>query len=263
MPDLLAQALALPGLGWLLAAAFAAGLVRGFSGFGTALVFLPIAAQIVDPVWAVVILIVMDIAGPLPAIPRALKEGHPKDLARLSLATLITIPLGLWALFAVDATVFKVGISATSLLMLAVLLSGWRYRGHVTPRLVWVTGGTAGFLGGAVGVPGPPVILLYMASAHPPKVIRSNTTAYLYFYDWIMVGAFLVTGQLLGLPLVLGLLALVPNLAGNLLGGALFNPEHARIYRAVAYTLIALSSFSALRRTGSDHKRGRVQMGWP
>lgn len=246
MPDLIFQALALPGLGWILAAAFAAGLVRGFAGFGTALIFLPITSQVVDPVLAVAILIVMDLVGPAPAIPRAMKDGHPKDLIRLVFGMALALPLGLAALFWVDPTVFKLVVSLVSLAMLAVLISGWRYHGVVTPRSVWATGGVAGLLGGAAGIPGPPVILLYMASPHGPRVIRANTTAFLFFFDVIMLAAFLITGQLWGLPLVLGLLTMVPSILGNWIGGWILNPEFERLYRRVAYVIIAGSALSGL-----------------
>ena len=246
MPDLLAQALALPGLGWLVIIAFVAGLVRGFVGFGTALIFLPVAAQITDPVWAVTVLIVMDLAGPAPAIPRALKDGHPKDLLRLVLATALALPLGLLVLFAVDPQWFKLAVSVISLIMLAALMTGKRYGGEVTPPVVWSTGGIAGLLGGAAGIPGPPVILLYMASSHPARVIRANTTAYLFFCDLMMLAGVFIAGRLAGLPLILGLIAMLPNLLGNLVGGAAFRPGYESLYRNVAYLIIAASSLSGL-----------------
>ena len=72
MSEVIAQALAVPGIAWVFGAAFVAGLVRGFAGFGTAMIFLPIATQMLEPVWAVIVLILMDVIGPLPALPRAL-----------------------------------------------------------------------------------------------------------------------------------------------------------------------------------------------
>ena len=45
-------------------AALLAGIVRGFSGFGTALVFLPIAGIVLDPVTAVARQVVWRAAGP-------------------------------------------------------------------------------------------------------------------------------------------------------------------------------------------------------
>ena len=40
MPDRLNDALALPGIGWLMIVLLLAGLVRGFSGFGSALIII-------------------------------------------------------------------------------------------------------------------------------------------------------------------------------------------------------------------------------
>ena len=61
MPDLLTQALAFKGLAWVALAALVAGVVRGFSGFGTALIYLPVAAQVMPPVWAILSLAAMDV----------------------------------------------------------------------------------------------------------------------------------------------------------------------------------------------------------
>ena len=246
MPDLVAEALALPDA-WLLGvAAFLAGLVRGFAGFGTALVFMPIAAQVISPVWAIVALVVMDLVGQLPAIPRALRDGHPRDLARLVTGTLIVLPLGFLVLFALPQEVFRYAVSILSLTMLAVLILGLRYRGEVGPKLVWATGGVAGFLGGTTGIPGPPVILLYMASPHPPKVIRANNTAFLYAYDWIALAMLAVAGAVAALPFVIGVLLILPNLLGNLLGGWIFRPDAERFYRAAGYAIIALAAITGL-----------------
>lgn len=247
MPDLLAEALAIPGITWVFAAALVAGGVRGFAGFGTAMVFLPVAAQVLEPVWAIIVLIVMDVIGPLPAMPRALREGHPKDLMRLVLGTLVALPLGLAVLFAVDPGVFKTAVSLVTLVLLGIIVSGVRYRGAMRPPLIFGTGALAGFLGGAVAVPGPPVIMLYMASPHGPKVIRANITAYLFCYDMLMLIGFLVMGRMAGVPVVLGFAVAVPYLLGNLLGGWMFRPAFERFYRWAAYGIIAVSALSGLR----------------
>ena len=63
--------MATPGISLILVGALLAGLVRGFSGFGTAMVFLPFAAQVYEPVWVLVVLLTIDILGPIPALPRA------------------------------------------------------------------------------------------------------------------------------------------------------------------------------------------------
>ena len=48
---------------WILVAALIAGLVRGFSGFGTAMVFLPVASQYLTPFEAIASLAIMEFLG--------------------------------------------------------------------------------------------------------------------------------------------------------------------------------------------------------
>ena len=250
MPDAIAEAfsgaLAIAGIEWVFAAAFVAGIVRGFAGFGTAMIFLPVAAQVISPVWSVAVLAVMDIIGPVPAIPKALRDGHPRDLMRLVAGTLVALPLGLAVLFAVDPSVFKVAVSVLSLGLLVLLIAGVRYRGELTKPMIYGTGAMAGFLGGAVAIPGPPVILLYMASPHPARVFRANNTVFLFCYDVLMLAGLAIAGKLGGVPVALGLVTALPYLAGNLVGGWSFQPGLEKVYRWVAYGIIAASALSGL-----------------
>ena len=59
--EIIWQALSFDGLPLLIFAVMLAGLVRGFAGFGTALVFVPLAAMVVSPVWTIVIMFVFDV----------------------------------------------------------------------------------------------------------------------------------------------------------------------------------------------------------
>ena len=61
MIALIEQILFFDGLAWLIITVVFAGLVRGFAGFGTALVFMPIAASVTSPVWAIIIMMSFDI----------------------------------------------------------------------------------------------------------------------------------------------------------------------------------------------------------
>ena len=250
MPDAfgpaLDAALAVPGLGWLALTVFVAGAVRGFSGFGTALVFMPVAALFVPPVWALVTLALMDVFGPLPNLPRAFRTADRPDLARLLVTTLVGLPLGLMVLTAVSADVFRIAVSVLTFAMLAILIGGLRYPGRLGPGLVMGTGGLAGFLGGAAGLPGPPVILLYMASPNPAPVVRASIMAYLFLFDMLLLIFLALRGEMTGAPVALGLMMALPNLAGNLVGALIFRPGLEKAYRATAYTIIAGSALMGL-----------------
>lgn len=246
MPDFLVALVATEGLVWLGCAAFVAGLVRGFAGFGTAMIFLPAAAQFLSPFEALTVLIVKDLIGPLPNVPRALRDGHPADILRLGAGLLVAMPLGVWALTVVPPDVFRYAVSSVALVLLILLVMGFRYRGVLTKKMIYATGGLGGLLGGAVGIPGPPVIMLYMASTHPPEVIRANNTIYLILANTVLLGLLIAFGEFVPGAVALGLLLTVPYLVGNVAGAAIFRPGHEKVYRSVAYAIILISALNGL-----------------
>jgi hypothetical protein len=246
MPEILAAVVDQPGLGRLAVVALIAGVVRGFTGFGTALIYMPVAGQFLSPFGALITLTAMDVIGPLPNLPRAFRDGHRRDALRLCAGLLVAMPLGVWVLTLVAPEVFRYSVSLLSLGLLVLLVSGWRYHGELKLAAVYLVGMLGGFLGGATGLAGPPVIMTYMASPHPAKVIRANLLLYLFGVDILMIGVLTVMGRMEPASLVLGFALAVPYLAGNLLGGWLFRPGYERAYRAVAYGLIAISALSGL-----------------
>ncbi|PWE34124.1 sulfite exporter TauE/SafE family protein [Maritimibacter sp. 55A14] len=238
--------LALDGLGWLLVGVTLGGLVRGFSGFGTAMVYLPFAGAVLEPVWALTTLVVMDLIGPLPNVPRALRDGHARDVLRLGLGALAGLPLGVGFLVAVPPEVFRYAVSLISLLLLALLAGGLRYRGAMTRPLVFGTGALGGVLAGGAGLPGPPAIMLYMARPLPAAAIRANLLLYLLLTDLLMLAVFGLSGLVGTAPVLVGAVLALPYTFANIAGAAIFKPERQRLYRAVAYLVIAASALRGL-----------------
>lgn len=246
MLEAISEALATEGLWFLGLGALIAGTVRGFAGFGSAMIYLPVAGQVLGPFEALTTIIVMELFAPLIHVPRALKDGHPPDVLRLSIGALVAVPLGVFVLTLIEPDVFRWSVSFVALCVLALLITGVRYRGELTKPLVYATGAMGGFLGGSVGIPGPPIIVLYMASTLPAKAIRANNTLYLIVADVIMLGVFLVGGVLVVSALALGFLIILPYLIGNWAGAKLFRPEGEVLYRRIAYAIIAVSAVTGM-----------------
>lgn len=234
------------GLWLLVCAAFIAGIVRGFSGFGTAMIYLPVAAQVVSPLWAILTLMAMDVFGPIPLVKPALRDAQRRDLLLLLLGAVFLLPVGLAMLSRISPETYRYFVSAISLVLLGCLIFGLRYNGKLHPPLVMGVGALSGFSGGLGGVPGPPVVLFYMASTLPVRVVRANMLLFLLASDVLIVSVVGVRGELELAPLVIGLILAVPNGIGNLVGAAIFNPDKAGIYKAVAYIVIATSAILGL-----------------
>ena len=243
---MLATALAPDGLIWLVGAVFIAGLVRGFAGFGSAMIIMPVASSVLSPVEAVIFLICAELVGPLPNAPAAWRDGTPREVGLLVLGAILALPLGVWALTSMDATLFGWTVSVSVLVLLALTVSGWRLKGALTRQLIVLAGSMGGFMTGFAGIPGPPVIMLYMASRLPIKVIRANFLLYLVALDLLLFPLLWVLG-LMNWPIAfLGLLVGIPNLIANTLGARLFDPTAERIFRNVAYLIITASAIIGL-----------------
>ena len=246
MLETLQSALSTDGLIWLVLAVSIAGLVRGFSGFGSAMIIMPVASSVLSPIEAVIFLIATEMLGPLPNLKAAWRAGKPRDVGVLMIGALIGLPIGLVCLSLIDPLIFGWFISIAVIVLLILMVSGWRYTGRLTRGLTIATGAVGGFMTGFAGMSGPPVIMLYMASQLPVAIIRANFLLYLLAIDMVLFPVLWLSGLMVWKIALLGLLVGIPNLIANVIGARLFDPEAERIFRTVAYIVIACSAIIGL-----------------
>src|SRR6267154_3827236 len=80
------------------AIAFVSGIARGFSGFGSALIFMPLASSIAAPRLVAALLLIIDFIGATPLIANAWKQADRKATAIMALGALVGVPIGTWLL---------------------------------------------------------------------------------------------------------------------------------------------------------------------
>lgn len=240
------QAVLFDGLPLLILACAAAGLVRGFTGFGTAMVFMPIAALVLEPVWAIAAMLTFDVVGAAPLQKKAIRDGEPHDVLLLILGAVFGLPLGVYLLTLMQPVLFRWLVSSLSLVLLVLLMSGWRYRNPLNALWTSLVGAMGGFMCGVAALPGPPIILSYMSSPRPAAVVRGNTMMYLFVVDILTFIVFGLKGLLVLLPVLIGMLLAAPYMVAALAGQRIFDPEKEHIYRWVAYVLIAVSAVAGL-----------------
>ncbi|MEO0751087.1 MAG: sulfite exporter TauE/SafE family protein [Pseudomonadota bacterium] len=246
MPDILALALSTPGLFWLMLTIGAAGLVRGFSGFGTALIFVPVANIFLDPKQVIVVIALTGIASNAVILPRAWRQGSRREVGLLVAAALLTVPLGLMALDALDQITIRWIIAGVAGGMLAALVAGWRHSRTVTQPAILAIGAAAGVVGGMTGLTGPVVILFYLAGQAVAQSVRANTILFLAALDVVLIANLVWQGAVTAELLMIALILSIPYATTTLLGQRLFRPEYEKVYRAVAYGVIALAVLSGL-----------------
>ncbi len=219
-----------------------AGLIRGFSGFGSAMVNAPILSLLWGPTVGVPVAALIEFVPAIQLTHRAIPDAQWRTVWSMGIPALILIPLGSWLLITLPNDLVRRAIAAVVLLLVAVLWSGWRYRGQQTAPMSAGVGAVSGLLSGAVGIGGPPVILYLMASADRPVVLRANMIGY---FTIVLVGL-AVTYALIGLfgPIVVWrtLMLVVPFVVGIFVGAKLFPLASERTFRNIALTVLAVSS---------------------
>src|SRR3954453_14488205 len=101
------------------------GFVRGFSGFGSALIYIPLIAAIYEPRIAAPTLLLIDLTGSTPFTIRELPRCNWSEVAPVTSAAALAVPLGTLALLFIDPIVLRWFIAVLVLGLLAVLASGW------------------------------------------------------------------------------------------------------------------------------------------
>lgn len=232
------------GLDLAIAAAtvLAAGLIRGFSGFGSAMVNAPVLSLLWGPTIGVPIAALVEFVPAVQLTPRAIPIAQWRTILVMGVPALILIPAGLWLLVTLPNEVVRRFVAATVLGLVAVMWSGWRYRGKRTAALSLGVGALSGLLSGTTGVGGPPVILYLMSGNDNTAVIRANMIGY---FTIVLIGM-AVTFALGGLfgPLVLWRAALlaVPFVIGIYAGARLFPLASQRTFHNIALSFLAVAS---------------------
>ena len=231
------------------AVAALAGLVRGFSGFGGAMIYMPLVAAIYDPRVAAVTILAGDFLCSTPFASPEVRRCNWREVWPISIAMAVGVPFGTWLLLALDPIVLRWGIAIIVLSLLPPLAVGWRYHGEPRLPVTIGVGLFAGVSAGAVQIAGPPVILYWLSrvgSAGSAVIVRANIMVFFVICGVVLVTMYAWEGLFEARPLALSLLLGIPYLAGMGIGSRFFHGASDRLYRTIAYVIITLAAIVSL-----------------
>jgi uncharacterized membrane protein YfcA len=225
-----------------------ASFVLGLAGFGIGLVALAFLPFLMAPHTAIVLLtvytIVFSAAMFVPLRGHFVATGMPALLAGSALGT----PVGVWLLAALPASTLNRMIGAV--LVIVVILE-WlgaypeRLRGR---RWALGAGLAAGVLGGAVGTPGPPVILYTASQGWSPRTIKANLQAFFVLNQAVILAGYWWAGLITAEVARFALAFIAPAVVGLALGIALFGRIDQARFRTIVFALLFLSGLALLVR---------------
>ncbi len=226
--------------------ALLSGLVRGFSGFGGAMIYMPLVAAIYEPRIAAVTILAVDVISSTPfAIPEV-RRCNWRQVLPMAIAMAVGVPFGTWLLIALDPTVLRWCIAILVLSLVGVVASGWRYHGEPRLPVTFAVGFSSGVTGGAVQIAGPQVILYWLTSQHGAAAVRANVMVFFMLCGVALVANYLIEGLFTAHSLALSLLLCVPYLSGVGIGSYFFRGSSDRLYRGIAYGVIAMAALLSL-----------------
>ena len=229
------------------AIALVAAALQSMTGFGFAVVAVPLLALVWRPAEAVAISMALSTLCVAFLWPRVRRAERVPIVRSLFLTALFGLPIGLWALSNVDVSWLRLAIGGVTLATASVMgLSAFRTTpavGGQTPgkSITLLTGFIAGILTGALSMPGPPAVMLLSASRIPKVAYRATLTAFAMLIYPVGLAA-MVAERLVSPAIGLQVLIQAPVVAcGFWLGDRLHGAASERAFSLLSLALLGMS----------------------
>jgi uncharacterized protein len=227
---------------------FLASFVLGLAGFGIALVAMAFLPYVMSPVTAIVVLTIYALVFSLVALVPLRRDVSPRAMGDLAIGSVAGTPLGVWVL----ATLPLSGLTRLIGLMLVIAVT-LELRGvmpRTLPGRAWGLGAgfLSGLIGGAVGTPGPPVVMYATTQGWSPRTMKGNVMAFFVVNQAVILAGYWWAGLLTRDTLATATAYALPALAGVLAGMAMFTRVDAIRFRRLVFGLLLVSGLVLLIR---------------
>lgn len=247
------MSLSLPGVAdpaaaiLLLIAAFAGGVVRGFTGFGFAMVFVPVASMAVGPAPAVALIWLIDAPFAFPLAVRSFPRATWREVLPLLVGSVAAMPLGVFLLTQLDRNVARWLIALSISAALAALISGWRYKTEPSRHLSLSVGAMSGLYSGLAQLGGMPLAIFWLGS-QINNALRTRDNLQVFFaLTTLISGAIFAWSGVLKFDYVWTAVPLIVAYGvGLAIGVKSFHLASEQTFRRVAYSVIGVSVALAL-----------------
>lgn len=173
---------------------FVATLVRSAFGFGEALISVPLLAFVMPIEEAAPTAVLVSITIALIVVIQDWRRVHVRSASWLVLSTLLGIPFGLLLLKALAEPVVEAILGVVVVAFSVHFLVSGRDQELKDDRWVGLFGFTAGVLGGAYGMNGPPLAMYGSLRKWSPEYFRATLQAYFLPASLVGMGGYWLTG---------------------------------------------------------------------
>jgi uncharacterized membrane protein YfcA len=228
-----------------MALAVAAGAIRGYSGFGFAMILTLGLLPSLAPAQVIPVVLMLDLACSVSLWPGALRTFHPRVGGRLILGMWMAVPLGVLALARLPEQWMAPVAAGLCLLggVLVLIRPRADQRAQVLPAYWALPAGLASGLATAMAsAGGPPLVVYLVRSGLSAAQVRGTAIGFFAVSSATTLVALMLMGVLTLEHVHLAATLLVASLAGNVLGQWLFRRRPMAVQGVIGVLLVALAA---------------------
>ena len=228
---------------------FLAAIVRGYSGFGFALLAITALSLIYRTSEVVPAIFLLEIAASVHLVPTIWREVHWRSLLPLMAGALIGTPLGVHALANAPEAPMRLALALFVLAATILLWRGFSLKRMPNAPATVAVGTATGLANGAFGMGGPPVVLFYFASPAGHAAGRASLIAYFLFTDIVGIAFMAREGLVTKGAGMLALVFLPAMLLGVAIGARSFRTADPARFRKIVLIVLALLALITAAKT--------------
>lgn len=230
------------------AAAFlVAAVVRGFTGFGFALVAVPLASLMMAPARAVPVVFLLQLIVGAYDTARYHRDWD-RGFVMLALGAIVATPAGVYLLAIASPATARLTVAALMLGGTALLWRPPRLPLRPSRRLAALAGFGAGLSNGLAAMPGPPAVAYTLLTDMPAHTARVSLMVLFFITSLAGLPSAYAFGIADRATLLLAASALPILFFGTLLGERLFHRFGTQAYRQVTLVILAATALVMIGR---------------
>jgi len=180
---------------WMVVIVYVAAVLQSLTGFGFALVVMPLVTLVIDLKTAAPLIALAGLTAYTVNLIRFHRAVDWNELARLGVASALGIAVGIWALVRVDELTISRAMGA-----ILIAYAAYALLHPVTARRpaqwwAYPAGFLAGCLGGAYNTPGPPVVVYGSLRQWPKDEYRAVLQTLFFINGVLVVSSHLLAGH--------------------------------------------------------------------
>lgn len=228
---------------------FVAGVVRGYSGFGFAMVGVTGMSLVLPPVQVVPAVLILSVLASFQLLPQVWSQINWKSLWCITAGSAAAIPLGVLILAELPAQPMRIAVSLLVLTAALLMLRGFAWRRMPGCTFALGVGVFCGLFNGAAAIGGPPAILFYLSSPAAVSVSRASIIAFFFGIDTLTLCVSVMHGIVTLQTFTLAGLGLLPMVAGIAIGSRMFKRIDPLAFRRHVLILLMLLAAASLARS--------------